>query len=562
MPNIIDANGLQTATKAELKTQLDTALEDIYGVDINLDQDSPDGQWENIIIQLCLDLEDLLVQIYTGFDPDQAIGAVLDMRCAINGIQRQGGTYSEIAVNVTVNQSCTIYGLNEPTKPLYTIENDAGTRWVLKETFAFGGGGVSTRIFRALEPGATTADTNTLTVPATIVVGVTGVSNPGTVSILGTNQETDAALRLRRSQSVSLASQGYLKGLLAAILNVPGVTSAYVYENDSDITDADGVPSHSIWVIVDGNYDQEDVANAIYRKRNAGCGMFGEIEFVITTVQGDFFIVRWDDVEEQNLFIAFTLSVLTPGTQPNTAVIREDIPSQYIPSVNESVNVNGLATVVQQIDPNALVLDAGFSTGYAQNLVSSAAAASGSFKIRYNGQVSALINWNDLAATVHAKINAVPGLETAIITGGIIDQAIGFDLSPLGNVEALILATDNTLLTGGALPVTITMSTTYLPALQPSSKKFKWVLTSPNIYIKPMQLRPAGEIVLPLGTVDFDAAGGYGGYTFSMLISNSGSPTINATSGVYTAGALEGTDTVKVVDQYGNSAAITVVVSS
>ena len=70
------------------------ALKSIYGADINTDPSTPDGQVINIRAQAAVDNLDLLAQINAMFDPDQAIGVLLDQRCAINGVKRKGGTFT------------------------------------------------------------------------------------------------------------------------------------------------------------------------------------------------------------------------------------------------------------------------------------------------------------------------------------------------------------------------------------------------------------------------------------------------------------------------------------
>src|SRR5579859_118797 len=100
MPNQITAAGIQIATSAELTTNYQNAFKAIYGPDINLNPNSPDGQLIGILVQSTLDLLDLVVQVHNGFDPDTAIGAVLDERVAINGIQRKAGTFT--VTNVTI----------------------------------------------------------------------------------------------------------------------------------------------------------------------------------------------------------------------------------------------------------------------------------------------------------------------------------------------------------------------------------------------------------------------------------------------------------------------------
>ncbi len=364
MPNVIGVNGLQTKTQAELVAEFTLNFQTIYGADINLDQDTPDGQMMMIFIQSVLDLEDLLTQIYNQFDPDNAIGAVLDQRVAINGIQRQAGTYTITNITVVVSQALNLIGLDDSvvdgTDP-FTVADNAGNRWLLQASQTISVPGTYVYSFRAELPGEVLTTPNTITIPVTIVLGVVSVNNPTTYSTLGINEESDAALRIRRQKSVSLASQGYLAGLLADLENISGVTFAYVEENDSGVTNGDGVPGHSIWVIVAGTGTPSEIANAIYRKRNAGCGMYGSISYDVTQVDGSIFQVFWDNVTPQTLYIKFTATSLDGINPPNIAAIRAGLVTSFVPGVAEEVNINALATAVQVIDPNTLVTNAGFS---------------------------------------------------------------------------------------------------------------------------------------------------------------------------------------------------------
>lgn len=362
MPNSLGPLGLTTATQTEVLGNLTTAMQNIYGATINLASDTPDGQWINIIVQTVLDLQDLLTQVYNSFDPDNAIGVVLDQRVAINGIQRQAGTFSVTNVTVTTSTSVNLYGLDQTDQPVYTVSDNAGNLWQLQTTQLGLSSGANVLAFQADVPGALLTTPNTITVQVTIVLGVSSVNNPASQTTIGLNEESDAALKIRRQQSVSLASQGYLAGLLAALLNINGVSNAFVYENKTDAPDGDGVPGHSIWVIVAGSGAPSSIANAIYTKRNAGCGMFGSQTFTITQVNGLPFIVLWDDVVAEDLFIEFDATSLDGVNNPQTAAIIAYLVANYLPGVNAEVNINQLATLVQQADPNTLVTNAGFST--------------------------------------------------------------------------------------------------------------------------------------------------------------------------------------------------------
>lgn len=468
MPNLISATGLTTATQAELLANYTAAYQAIYGASIDLSSNTPDGQMLNNFIQAILDVEDLLVQIYNMFDPDNAIGVILDQRVAINGIQRQAGTFTVTNVTLVVSQSLNLYGLDQTAQPIFTVADNSGNLWELQTTVSIATPGTYVYAFQAAEPGATLTIPNTITVPVTIVLGVTSINNPTTYTVLGINEESDAQLKVRRQQSVSLASQGYLSGLLAALENISGVTSAAVYENDTNVTNADGVPGHSIWVIVGGSAAAASIAQAIYDKRNAGAGMFGATSYTITQVDGSPFIVEWDDVISEAIFIKFTATSLNGIAAPNIAAIRAGLVTSFVPGVNQEVNVNALACAVQAIDPNTLVTNAGFSTS-----------------------------------------------------------------------------------AGGS----------YTNTLTPSTKNRQFAVTSADIIIIPMLLLPSTATVVNGHTAQFTGSGGYGVYTYSISINNSGG-SINSSSGLYTAGATNGVqDTILVTDTQSNTATALVTIT-
>ncbi len=560
MPNSVSGTGITTATQSELLANGTAALQSIYGSDINLASDTPDGQWLNENIQAQLDVQDLTTEVYNTFSVLNCIGTVLDQRVAINGIVRQAGTYTVTPITVVTSAAVNLYGQDQTVQQVYTVSDSAGNSWQLETTQLGVSIGSNVFNFVSVVPGAVLTIPNTITVQVTVVLGVTSVNNPTTYSTLGINEESDAALKLRQQKSVSLPSQGYLASLTANLLNIPGVSFAYVYENTTSSTNGLGVPGHSIWVITAGSGAASAIANAIYVVRNAGCGMKGSITYNVTQQNGSIFTVYWDDVVEINLFIAFTATSINGTTAPNIAAIRTTLPTTFVPNVYGEVNINGMATDVQAIDPNTLVTNAGFSTGQVQILTLSGVAASGTFEINYNGNASAAINWNDSVSTIQTKARAVTGLSAVVVTGSIASQTLTFTLT--GNVAALIYVVSNSLMTSGPAAITFAYNEGYTNTLTPSSPQYQFLTQSANIIILAMILGPSGQQVAPTsGTVTFVALGGYGSYVYSISINNSGG-SINSTSGVYTAGATGPViDTIQAVDVFGNTATVTVQVT-
>ena len=325
MADVLDANGLTVKSLAEVVSDLTTGLRGIYGADINVDQNSPDGQLINIFAQASIDLRELLVQINSGFDPDQAVGAILDQRVIINNIARLGGTFTIVPIDVTVSTTVTLPGLdaafNDPNGTGYTIQDNAGNQFILIDTATLTAGTTS-KNFRAKLIGNVQTVVNTITNPVTVILGVTSVNNPSDPSSVGENEETDAQLRLRRQQSTALENTGYLNGLLGTILNLTGVSSAKLYENVTDTADGNGIGEHSIWLIVAGG-STSDIANTLYAKKSFGAGMKGATTHAITTASGRTFTAAFDRPAAENLYIKFNIQKVSADWSLDTTLIKE-----------------------------------------------------------------------------------------------------------------------------------------------------------------------------------------------------------------------------------------------
>src|SRR5215217_8817938 len=113
MPNILDASGVTITSKPELLANFFAEYRRIYGDDILINSDGQDSQSINIFVQAVQDTAELCLQVHNSFDPDLAFGVVLDQRVAINGITRQGGTYTITPVTVTLSRSVNLYGIDQ-----------------------------------------------------------------------------------------------------------------------------------------------------------------------------------------------------------------------------------------------------------------------------------------------------------------------------------------------------------------------------------------------------------------------------------------------------------------
>ena len=369
MSIILDQTGLTIETLTDIVAALNAGLQTIYGTAINLDPNSPDGQVVALVAQAKEDMEELLAQVYASMDPDQAIGVVLDQRCAINGVVRHAGTYTQQTVTVTVTQALTLPGLDTaPTAP-FTVADTAGNQYQLAAAYAFTGAGSVDLVFQAADLGAVNSAPNTITSIVSVTLGVSTVNNAAGPGTTGTDEESDSALRIRRVNSVSLPSRGYLQGLLGALQDVDGVTQAEVFENTTSTTDGRGIAAHSIWCIVAGGV-VADIANAIYVKRNAGCGMVGSTTAVIEQVDGTNFTVAFDRPIQETLWVQLTVSAITGTIDPE--YIRAQILAHFDAyQINQTADASAIVAFVKGIVPNASVSGEGVSatgSGYTPTL--------------------------------------------------------------------------------------------------------------------------------------------------------------------------------------------------
>jgi hypothetical protein len=104
--------------------------------------------------------------------------------------------------------------------------------------------------------------------------------------------------------------------------------------------------------------------------------MKGSVTYNVLQADGSYFTVKWDTVVGENLYIKFDAHSIDGVNPPNTALILAELPGLLAPGVYDTININEIATLVQQIDPNTLVSNSGLSftsgSGYLTILKNSA----------------------------------------------------------------------------------------------------------------------------------------------------------------------------------------------
>lgn len=260
-------DGIQVETFQEIYDRIADEYRDIYGADINLDPNSPDGQRVALEAQLQLDLQSFGAYTYTQFDPDTAIGQALNVIIKLSGITRRPATRSQVDVEITTDRPLTL-----PAD--YAVEDDLGQAWVTLDEVDVTAGTTTITLFSE-NFGAVEADAGTITEPVTIVIGVQSVTNP-TAATVGRDEETDEDLRLRRNRSLETPQSSSIGRLITALGNVANVTDVVVYENDTATTDSRGIPAHSLWAVVEGG-SVDDIVETMVKNKTGGKPLVGSV---------------------------------------------------------------------------------------------------------------------------------------------------------------------------------------------------------------------------------------------------------------------------------------------
>lgn len=263
----IDAAGCHRPTFEECLAYYVDSYRATYGQDVVLDEDTQDGQWIRLQADALHAANGATLAAYLSFPPGSAQGTGLSRLVKLNGLSRKVASRSTVDLKV-VGQAGTL------------IENGAangpdGIRWLLPASLLIPYSGEITVTAVCSVEGAVTASAGSITDMAETVRGWQTVTNPAP-AVPGSPLENDIQLRARQARSTALPALGLLDGLTGAVLALPNVARLRAYENSEDIPDANGMPGHSISLVVDGG-DAAAIAALILRKKGPGVGTYGSI---------------------------------------------------------------------------------------------------------------------------------------------------------------------------------------------------------------------------------------------------------------------------------------------
>ena len=172
-------------------------------------------------------------------------------------------TFTDRTFNVT--NDALLVTMNDQSQAMNAI-NTAGTViTVIGSPFTF----------RCDTAGAITPALGSVNQIVTSYAGWDSVEN-NVAAATGRDAETDISLRERWAKSIYHRASGMTEAITAALYDVDGVSFARTFENNTDVTDSDGRPPHSIEAVVQGGAVQ-DILDTIWRVHAGGITTYGSI---------------------------------------------------------------------------------------------------------------------------------------------------------------------------------------------------------------------------------------------------------------------------------------------
>ena len=247
------------------------------------------------------------------YDPQNASGVALRGLVQINAINPSYGSYTQISINVSGTPGTVIPegsriastdGSQVYQIPAAVVIPDAGSI-------------VTTAI--CTETGPNDPEPGTIIQIQTPIFGWNYASNVSTTSV-GTDADTDTELHIKQSRATAATSYRQVDAIIAGIMNVPGVTFARLYVNNTLTTDSRGITGKTMAPVVVGGVDA-DIANVLRLKAGSLDNFQGNLATPITYTGplGDTQTIDFYRPVEKPIYIAISLTVTDSVAYPKDA---------------------------------------------------------------------------------------------------------------------------------------------------------------------------------------------------------------------------------------------------
>jgi hypothetical protein len=321
----LDANGFFVPDYSDVLTNLTSQYLGIYGADSILTPDSKDGQFLAIYAQAASDFNDAAQATYNAFSINSAQGAGLSSIVKLVGVRRANQSFS--------TDTLTIIGTaGTPIVNGQVGDNQGqGSVWNLPATVNIPNSGTINVTITNTQPGNVTfapGQINTILSPTN---GWQTASNIGPAAA-GQPVQQDAQLRQVATNAVGGPASTVFAAIYAAISNVANVTRFRLYENDTDVNDANGQGPHSIYAVIQNGATQ-DIVNAIGSTKSPGTTTLGTTSGTYIDQNGVPNLIHYYQLTVVVVTVVVNITRLTGYTTAAATAIQQSV-AQFLSSAS------------------------------------------------------------------------------------------------------------------------------------------------------------------------------------------------------------------------------------
>lgn len=326
-------NGFLRPSYNDLLDSFEVKAKELFGSDVNLSVRSPLGIFLRIFAWFAGLIWQVAEDVYNSGFIDTATGVSLARLGSFIGIRLLAAQKATGYLTITGDPGATIYAG-------FIVQARNNQRFVTLEDVTLGDTGTASVPIQAYEAGPEgNVSAGTIDTVITSVAAAVSVTNPEATSG-GRSRETYQEFRERYYNSVDKAGGCNTDAIRAQLLETPGVVAAVVWENDTDETDDDGLPPHSIEAIIYGGTDA-DVAAAIHARKSAGIQTYGTSSAQLLDASGRLRTIFFSRPAAVSIYIRISDLVTDDSYLGDTSL--QDALIAYIGAEGENLAASGLA---------------------------------------------------------------------------------------------------------------------------------------------------------------------------------------------------------------------------
>ena len=321
----INLNGMIVADTSETKSEVEAEQREIFGEDVDLADESPNGVLVNAETIARNGVAVNNANLANQINPNIAGGVFLDAIWALTRALTGG---RKEATRSTFSVPPDLTGVPGTLIPAGSIALVGEDQFESIADLTLDGSGNGSVNFQSVEKGPIAAgigDLNSIAPGAPL--GWETVNNT-VAATLGQSEESDEVSRQRRIDTLALQGISISEAVKSAISDLDGVKSLSYRENFTKSDDTiDGVflLANSVYACVDGGID-EDIAFALFENKTAGANWNGAVAVNVTDpTSGQIYPVKFARPDEIQIWIRVTIAPTTvsnPSDVVETSVLR------------------------------------------------------------------------------------------------------------------------------------------------------------------------------------------------------------------------------------------------